>query len=281
MSRRLAFLGPAGTHTEQACLSYDPEATRIPFVSIPQAAAAVDSGVADECVVPIENSLEGSVNPTLDLLIHESKLSMRHELVLPIKNCLVAGSGTEIEDITVVYSHPQALAQCHSFLEDRLPNAEQVASMSTSAAVEEMQKRGREAAAISAERASSLYGAVILAQGIDDNPNNMTRFVVLAPSDHPPTGADKTSLCFSFDEDAPGALHSALGEFATRGINLTKIESRPDKQKLGRYIFLVDLEGHRQDAIVQEALSQVKSQVSVFKIFGSYPQYGLPQTRSG
>ena len=176
MAKRLAFLGPAGTHTEQACLNYDPEAIRVPFASISRVAAAVESGLADEGMVPIENSLEGSVTPTLDLLIHESELFLRHELVLPIANCLVANDGTKIEDVTVVYSHPQALAQCHSFLANHLPNAAQVASMSTSAAVEQMQKRGRETAAISAKRASTLYSARILAQGIDDNPNNMTRF---------------------------------------------------------------------------------------------------------
>ena len=116
----------------------------------------------------------------------------------------------------------------------------------------------------------------MLAQGIEDESNNMTRFVVIAPKDHGPTGSDKTSLCFSFDGDAPGILHAVLGEFAERGINLAKIESRPDKQSLGRYVFLVDLEGHREDPVVREALRGVESRVSMFKIFGSYPRYSLP-----
>ena len=274
-AKRLAYLGPAGTNTEQACLTYDPGATRLSFPSIRAAAAAVDSGKADECVVPIENSLEGSVTNTLDLLIHDSTLFIRHELALPIKHYLVARDGSGTEDIRVIYSHPQALAQCRSFLSKSLPDAELVASMSTASAVEEMLRRGADAAAIATERAGSLYGAKILAQEIEDTPNNMTRFVVLAPTDHPRTGADKTSICFSFDEDAPGVLHSVLGEFAKRGINLAKIESRPTRQSLGRYIFLVDLEGHGEDAIVQKALSEVKSQVSMFKVFGSYPRYNL------
>ncbi len=271
-AKRLAYLGPAGTHTEQACLNYDAEANRLPFESIPAAAAAVDSGQADEGVVPIENSIEGAVTFTLDLLIHESSLFIRRELVLPITHHLVAKSGTRIEDIRVVYSHPQALAQCRLYLSGNLPNAKAVASMSTAAAVREMLRGVPEAGAIAAKRAVELYGGEILAHGIEDNPNNMTRFVVLAPNDHPPTGDDKTSVCFSFDEDAPGILYTVLGEFAKRAINLAKIESRPTKQSLGRYVFLVDMEGHREDAIVQEALKRVESHVSTFRIFGSYPR---------
>ena len=280
MSKRLAYLGPPGTHTEQACLNFDPEATRLPFASISAVAAAVDSAQADEGVVPIENSLGGSVTETLDLLIHESSLSIRNELVLPIKHFLLAGSGTKAEDVKVVYSHPQALAQCRAFLAKCYPGAELVASMSTSAAVEEMQDRGADAAAIATERASVIYGAKVLSPGIEDSANNMTRFVVLASSDHAPTGADKTSVCFSFDEDAPGILHSALGEIAERKINMTKIESRPTKQYLGSYTFLVDLEGHKEDAIVQEALDGLKSQVSRFKVFGSYPIFKMPPEAS-
>ena len=276
MSKRLAFLGPAGTNTEQAALTYDPQATLLPFAPIPAVAAAVESGRAEECVVPIENSLEGSVTDTLDLLVHESSLSIRHELVLPITHHLVAKMGTVIEEITAVYSHPQALAQCRSFLSHRLPKAREVASLSTSAAVEEMMKAGPRAGAIASERASVLHGAVILARGIEDSPNNMTRFVVLAPNDHPPTGADKTSICFSFEEDAPGILHSALGELSDRNINLAKIESRPTRESLGSYIFLIDLEGHKEDAKVKEALDGVRGQVTMLKVFGSYPRYSAP-----
>ena len=273
MTRRVAYLGPAGTNTEQVALRYDPDATLLPFATIPAVAAAVDSGMADEGVVPIENSLEGSVTFTLDLLIHESTLFIRHELVLPINHCLLAKPGTRTEEIKAVYSHPQALAQCRSFLEKCFPNAELVASLSTSAAVEEMQKSQAIAAAIASERSAELYGAEIMAQGIQDHPNNVTRFVVLAPTDHPPTGSDKTSICFDFQHDAPGILYEILGVFAQRGINLAKIESRPTRQSLGRYIFLVDIEGHREDAVVKEALDAVRALVSMFKVFGSYPMH--------
>ena len=145
--------------------------------------------------------------------------------------------------------------------------------MSTASAVEEMLKRGNEAAAIGTERASVLYDTEILARGIEDYPNNMTRFVVLAPKDSTRTGDDKTSICFSFDDDAPGILHSVLDEFARRGINLTKIESRPTREELRRYIFLADLEVHREDAIIREALAGVRGQVSLLKVFGSYPRH--------
>ena len=273
MARRLAFLGPAGSYTEEAAIKYDTDATRVPFASNPAVAAAVDAELADQGVVPIENSLEGSVTDTLDLLIHESTLLISDELVLPIHHSLLAAEGTETRDIKVVYSHPQALAQCRSFLAKCFPEAELVASLSTSAAVQEMLAQGPGRAAIANQRAGALYGAKLLAQRVEDNPNNVTRFVVLAKSDHEPTGADKTSICFSFEGDAPGLLYGVIGEFSNRGINLAKIESRPTKQSLGRYVFLVDLLGHREDELVREALVDVQGQVSMLRVFGSYPQY--------
>ena len=273
MTRRLAYLGPAGTFTEQAALVHDSTATLLPYASIPAVAAAVDSSLADEGVVPIENSLEGSVTFTLDLLIHESTLFIRNELVLPIRHSLLVKPGTKSEEIEVIYSHPQALAQCRSFLADCYPDVELVASLSTSAAVEEVLKRRSAGAAIANMRAAELYGVEVLASGIEDNPSNETRFVVLAQTDHSRTGRDKTSICFDFDYDAPGILFSVLGEVSNRGINLVKIESRPTRQSLGRYVFLVDLEGHREDRIIKEALEAVRSQVSMFKIFGSYPMH--------
>ena len=273
MIRRLAYLGPPGTFSEQAALLYDAAAQLIPFPSITAVAAAVDSGMADEGVVAIENSIEGSVTDTVDLLIHESRLVIRRELVLPIEHRLLSKPGTDVSKVKVIFSHPQALAQCRHFIERCFPKADVVAALSNAAAVEEMMASSQPAAAIGTERAAQIYGADTLAKGIQDQASNVTRFVVLAHQDHPPTGFDKTSLCFSFAEDQPGVLCSVLWEFAERNINLAKVESRPSKESLGHYIFLVDLEGHREDPVVSEALAGVQKKTSLFKIMGSYPRY--------
>ena len=273
MPKRLAYLGPPGTFTEQACVSYDAGASLLPCSTFPLVAAAVDSGEANEGVLPIENSVGGSVSVTLDLLIHEPTLFIRHEIVLPIKHFLVGQPGTRLEDIEVIYSHTQALEQCRRYMAEHFDGVREAASLSTAAAVEDMLGGEGRAAAIATERAAELYGAQVLASGIADHASNMTRFVVLASSDHPPTGDDKTSICFSFDGDDPGVLHAALGEFASRGINLTKIESRPTREALGEYIFLVDLQGHREDEALQSALNGVRKSTALFKVFGSYPMY--------
>ncbi|MBI2846506.1 MAG: prephenate dehydratase [Chloroflexi bacterium] len=280
MQKRLGFLGPVGTFTEEAALSYDPKAKLIPFSSIPAVGASVATGMTDEGVVPIENSIEGSVPDTLDLLINEPVLAIRRELVLPIEHCLLVKPGTQSNEIKLIYSHPQALGQCRRFLERCFPKAQAVASLSTAAAAEEMLASSTPAAAIATRRAASIYGAEILATRIQDRANNVTRFVVLSQADHPRTGADKTSLCFSFSDDRPGLLWSALGEFAKRNINLAKVESRPTKESLGEYIFLVDLEGHREDKLIQEALDGIRKSIAVLRIFGSYPRYtGMPVAR--
>ncbi len=274
MTNRLAYLGPPGTFSQEAAFRYDSEAKQVPFPSIPAVASAVSSGMADEGVVPIENSLEGSVTYTLDLLIQETSLRIRHELVLPIEHCLLAVEGTETSQVQAVYSHPQALAQCRGFLERCFPRAQHIASLSTAAAVEDVKASDVPAVAIAPRLAAELYGVQIIARGIQDNPNNVTRFVILAHSDHPPTGCDKTSLCFSFAEvDRPGLLHAALSGFAQRSINLTKIESRPAKRALGQYIFLIDCEGHREDPLVKEAMEELGRMSSMLKVFGSYPRW--------
>jgi prephenate dehydratase len=273
MVKQIAYLGPVGTYTEAASLLYDPEAELISFPSITAVVAAVDSKMAIEGVVPIENSLEGSVTDTLDLLIHDSNLSIKHEIVIPIEHCLLVKPGGLAQDVKSIYSHPQALAQCRRYIERIFPGGQPIASLSTSAAVEDMLRSPLPSAAIATSRAADIYGAEIIDQGIQDNLANHTRFVVLAQYDHPPTGRDKTSLCFSFNDDSPGKLYSVMGHFATRKINLAKVESRPNKEILGRYIFLIDLDGHRKDAIVQEALSCVEAEVSMMKVFGSYPRY--------
>ena len=273
MAKRIAYLGPVGTYTEEAALSYDPQADLQPFPTIAAVGLAVSSGVTDEGVVPIENSLEGSVTYTLDLLISQTRLSICKEIVLPIEHYLMALPGTRAPDVQVVYSHPQALAQCRIFLERCFPQAQQTASLSTVAAVTDMQASNVPAAAIAPRRAAELHQVEIIGQNIQDNPNNVTRFVVLAHEDHPPTGKDKTSICFSFDQDAPGVLYEALGEFASRRINLAKIESRPTKESLGQYIFLIDCQGHREDPLVHEALDALASRVSMLKVLGSYPYW--------
>lgn len=273
MANRIAYLGPPGTFTEEAALKYDERAELIPFYSIPAVAAAVDTGLAKEGVVAIENSLEGSVTDTLDLLIHESKLLIRRELVLPIEHHLLVKPGTESPEIEAIFSHPQALAQCRRFLERCFPKAQMSAALSTTGAIEQMMSSPTPAAAIGTQRAAQLYGTQILARNIQDHSPNVTRFVVLAPDDHPSTGRDKTSICFSFDHDRPGLLYGVLKDFADSNINLAKIESRPSKESLGRYIFLVDLEGHRQDPSISKLLKAIKAKTSLFKVFGSYPRY--------
>jgi len=273
MTKKIAYFGPAGTFTEGAALMHDSESQLLPFSSIAAVASAVETGMADEGVVPIENSLEGSVTDTLDLLIHESSLVIRKELVLPIDHCLLVRPGTQAHEIKVLFSHPQPLGQCRRFIERCFPKAEVVAALST-AAVEEMMAYDSPSAAIGTKRAAELYGAEILALHIQDQSSNVTRFVVLAPTDHQRTGFDKTSICFYFAEDHPGTLCQVLEEFAQRGINLAKIESRPSKESLGKYFFLVDLEGHRQDSVVAVALERVRERTALFKILGSYPRFG-------
>ena len=271
--RRIAFLGPVGTYTEEAALQYDAKADLQPFPTINAVGLAVSSGMTDQGVVPIENSIEGSVNFTLDLLIRQSGLSICNEIVLPIEHYLLARPGTRAPDVEVIYSHPQALAQCREFLERCFPQATQEASLSTAAAVTDMQESPVPAAAISPRRAADLHDVVIIGQNIQDNPNNVTRFAVLDKVDHPLTGNDKTSICFSFREDAPGSLYGALGEFARRNINLAKIESRPNKEALGQYIFLIDCIGHREDSAVKEALAALAGTSNMLKVLGSYPRW--------
>lgn len=271
--KSIAYLGPPGTNTEQAALKYDPQAHLIPFPSVAAVASAVDTGIAIEGVVPIENSLEGSVNDTLDLLIHESRLLISRELVLDIEHHLLVNPGTSAAGIKIIFSHPQALAQSRRFVERCYPKAQVVAALSTAAAVEEMMASKEPAAAIGNSRCAELYGAQVLARNIQDRSPNVTRFVILAAQDHAPTGRDKTSLAFTFADDRPGLLYEVLGEFAAHSINLAKIESRPSKEALGRYIFLIDLEGHRRDKLISGVLDGVKAKASYFKVLGSYPRF--------
>jgi len=268
----VAYLGPEGTFSEEAAILYAPDSEHSPYPSIRDAAIAAESRETEEAVLPIENSIEGAVNMTLDYLIHDSTLSIVGEIVLPIRQCLIAAEGSKREDIETIRSHPQALAQCRRYLETTYPNASLIASISTAGAVEEALNEGRNSAAIGNRRAAELFGATVLEAGIEDNPNNMTRFVAMGRNRPPTSGDDKTSICFGFDSDTPGQLYGVLGEFAERDINMAKIESRPTRHELGQYVFLADLLGHQQDEGVRDALAAVERRVSELQVLGSYPR---------
>jgi prephenate dehydratase len=273
MRTQLSYLGPAGTHTEAAAMQHDDTATLHPQASIPDIYQSVVDGTANQGIVPIENSLQGSVTDTLDLLIQENALLIYRELIIKIEHSLIAKPGTDPKTINTIYSHPQALGQCKLFLNNHFPDALQVASLSTASAVEEVLKpHSTNSAAIANKRAALIYKANVLSNNIQDSQGNATRFVILAREDHKPTGEDKTSLCISFEGDRPGLLYYSLGEFANRNINLSKIESRPNRETLGRYVFLIDLEGHRTQTHVLAALQALRKHTASIKILGSYPQ---------
>ncbi len=273
----IAYLGPPGTYSELAALAAGgPTASYLPLASMPAVVTAAETSAADIGVLPIENVLEGSVTTTLDLLIHETELRIAREIVVPIRHVLMARPGVRLDAIRVLYAHPQSLGQCRRFVERCLPQATTVASLSNSAAPAEALADERPAAAIGTLRAAELTGAVILARDIQDRATNVTRFVALGRTDAAPTGDDKTSFCFGFTEDRAGVLVEVLGVLAAARINLTKLESRPSKEVLGRYIFLVDCNGHRLDPQIAAALSSVRRMTGFMKIFGSYPCWREP-----
>ena len=272
MAKKVGYLGPPGTFAEEAALRHDPTATLVPLPSNGAVVAGVASGDTDEGVAPVENSLEGAVNETLDTLIQSERVFVRGELVLAIEHCLIAAPGARMEDVRLVMSHPQALAQCRAFLERHCPGARLEAALSTAAAVETA-LRTPGAAAIGTRRAAQLLGGALLAEAIQDVAHNKTRFLVLGRSDAQPTGDDKTSIAFTVAHDRPGTLMAVLRELADRQINLTRIESRPTRQDLGIYVFLVDFQGHREQPVVAEALRAVEEQAFYFRVLGSYPRF--------
>ncbi|MEM3031175.1 MAG: prephenate dehydratase [Candidatus Micrarchaeia archaeon] len=263
---RMAFLGPEGTFTHIAARKAFPKARLIPLEAIDEIFSAVERGKAEAGVVPIENSTEGSVNATLDLLLR-TPLKVSGELKLPVVHHLLAKPGVKLAEVKAVIAHPQALAQCKEFLEKKLPGAERREASSTAKACQLLDRRS---AAIASALAARIYGLRFLAKNIQDSPDNTTRFVVIAKSDsEKPSGKDKTSLVFSV-EDKPGALLRALHVFADRGINLTKIESRPSREKSWEYVFFADFEGHRLEPKPADALRALEGVTTFVKILGSY-----------
>jgi prephenate dehydratase len=269
---RVAYLGPAGTNTEVAAMRAFPDGELSSYPTIFAAARAVQSHDVDLAVVPIENSLQGTVTDTVDVLIRDEGLAVCGEIVLPIEHCLMTAPATQREQIDVIYSHPQSLGQCRRWLEANAPRARTEAALSNAEAVSVAMKTPR-SAAIGPARAADIYGATIIERGIQDSRVNKTRFVVLGREGAPASGRDKTSIALAVAHDRPGTLVSVLHEFSDRGINMTKIESRPSGEELGIYVFLIDVEGHRDDPMLAQALAAVREQASFFKVFGSYPAW--------
>ena len=271
MTARLAFLGPEGTFTSQAASKAAADAERLPVATISEVVAAVRDGEAALGVVPIENSIEGSVNLTLDELAFGSPgVYIRREITIPIAMHLLAKPGTGRGDIAVVRSQPHALAQCRGWLARHLPDVTLEAATSTAEAAKQAAAADGSLAALGPAVAAERFGLEILASDIQDFGGNTTRFVVLGRSMAPPSGTDKTSLVVFFGEDRPGLLLRILDEFALRGINLTKIESRPTKQALGEYCIFIDCAGHVSDARVGEALRSVHRHAADVRVLGSY-----------
>ncbi len=274
MSISIAYLGPPGTYAEAAALAYvstvagetGRKSVLCPYPSIAQTLQSVAQGQAHLAVVPVENSIEGSVVTTLDMLWQLDTLQVQQALVLPIRHALLSRAST-IEAIQTVYSHPQALAQCQGWLEKFLPSAQLVPTNSTTEALQYLDK-DYTAGVITSQRAAQLYNLPILASAINDYPDNYTRFWVMGKQ--PSAGGSHTSLAFSTPANVPGALAKPLQVFASRGINLSRIESRPTKRSLGEYLFFIDLEADASQAPVQDALSELASHTEILKIFGSY-----------
>ena len=276
---RVGFLGPSGTFAEEALrASAPPGVEEVPFATVSETVMAVQGGAVEQAVVPIENSLEGSVTTTLDALAGDaSDVRIVAEVVRPISHCLIAREGVSLEDVTRVLSHPQALAQCSRFLHERTPGARTEVAASTAEAVRSAVDSPEPLAAIGTRLAAELYGGAVLAEGVEDRPDNLTRFVWLARSGTPPhRPPDKTSVVFwGFNDESPGALVGVLNEFAEREVNLTKIESRPRRVQLGHYMFFADLDGAEDDPPVRAALEGLAHRVEILKVLGSYP--GAPR----
>jgi prephenate dehydratase len=271
---RVAFLGPAGTFTEEALRASAPDgADPVPYPTVYDTVMAVHDGRAERAVVPIENSLEGGVAATLDALATEaSDVRIVAELIHPIHHCLIAARPLELGEITRVVSHPQAMSQCEALLRGELAGAERVSSVSTAEAARAVAESDEPWAALASRLAADLYGGAVLRESVEDSSGNETRFVWLAPAAQaPPGGGNKTSIVFwGFNDEAPGALVNVLRELSDREVNLTRIESRPRRVGLGHYMFFADLEGGADEQTVAEALRALGGRVEELRVLGSY-----------
>jgi chorismate mutase/prephenate dehydratase len=266
----VAFQGERGAYSESAVFQFFGSKVQVkPCMDFRDVFESVKKQEVQAGVVPVENSLEGSINQNYDLFFGYD-LKVCGEVIVKVAHCLIVNPGTRLDRIKSVYSHPQALAQCRSFLENS--KWEIIPTYDTAGSVKIIKKQKlMNSAAIASERAAEIYEMHILAKDIADNKENYTRFFVISKEDSPPTGKDKTSIIFSAKHE-PGSLYHALGEFAKRNINLTRIESRPTKKTLWEYNFYLDFEGHWSEPKCTEALKALQKYVTFIKILGSYPK---------
>ncbi|MDQ4132691.1 MAG: prephenate dehydratase [Actinomycetota bacterium] len=275
---RVAFLGPPGTFTEEALLN-EPDLAAgelVPLRSMPEVLAATEAGEVEIGFVALENSIEGTVRLVLDALIFHHDLLIQREVVMSIHQHVLGPPGMSLADVKRVVSFPDALSQCQEFFARELPHVEIVAANSTAEAVQYVgTERPEGTAALGSSLAGKLYGLNVVAPDVEDHAENKTRFVVVANSGIPPrTGHDKTSVVCFQQSDRPGSLQAILGQFAARDINLTKLESRPTKHSLGDYCFIIDMEGHVDDAVVADCLHTLHAMLPQVKFLGSYPAAG-------
>jgi prephenate dehydratase len=277
---RVGYLGPAGTYSEEALrVSAPGPVEEIPYPTIYDTVMAVHDGEVERAVVPIENSLEGAVSVTIDTLaLDATDVRIVAEVVHPIHHCVVAASQLDLAEVKRVVSHPQATAQCRRFLRERLAGAEVIVAPSTAEAVQSVRDASEPTVALGSRLAAELYGCEVLVADVEDHPDNVTRFVWLAAADAAGDSGSKTSLVFwGGDDESPGWLVHALQELAERGVNLTRIESRPRRTSLGHYMFFIDLEGGADEPAVAAALDALRARVEVLRVLGSYTSAsGLP-----
>jgi prephenate dehydratase len=274
---RVGFLGPHGTFAEEALLTQDDLASgeAVPFRDVPHVITAVERGEVDLGIVPIENSIEGSITVTLDTLAFDTELLVQREVDLPVSLHLCARPGTKFSEITTIVSHPNPLGQTRLWMAKNLPDAVAVAANSTAEAAQQVARSKKPGhASIGTVAGARHAGLEVLASEIEDHPENLTRFVIVGHGIPAPSGHDKTSVVCFQRQDRPGSLLAILQEFAARAINLTKLESRPTKQSLGDYCFFIDFEGHLDDEIIADCLRNLAAKQTQVKFLGSYPVAG-------
>ncbi|MEW9121416.1 MAG: prephenate dehydratase [Thermotaleaceae bacterium] len=266
----IGYLGPEGSYSHAASQIYAPEAIGIGMSSFSEIFEGVETERLDIGILPIENSTEGAVTAVMDGLLHRKKVKIIDELIYQIKHCLLSNSKT-MDKIAYVLSHPQALGQCREFFARNYPQIGLIPCESSSQACITAKEKGETYGAIANKQAGEIYGLNVLNGKIQDNLFNQTRFIMIGRKDTEITGKDKTSIVFSFQDDYPGSLYSILREFADEDINLTRIESRPAKAEMGKYIFYIDFCGHYKEEKVNRILQRIEKLTSWIKILGSYP----------